>query len=294
MKEKKHEQHSKKPKVSLLEERVRMDGETYLWEGDDEVNDDLRWSRVSKTRCLRDGKEVNFVKKKKREEISDFVARSEGEEIEWEDVLVRLKDPRVIKKLNHLRGRAQYRKERREERDEDEKIQKAEEEEQKQEILTLDARKQILTVGSKRYRWETMNWRRLDYEYDDDWYRVHRDGTEEKVEGIEQELEQLREDAERQQVRAAGGRQESDSGSDDKKKKYPAGDAASKVVKRDKHGVKLYSYGGKYYFTIAVNKSTKFVGHASVRLMVAGGWKTYTLDAANMKAFREEVARGGN
>jgi hypothetical protein len=67
----------------------------------------------------------------------------------------------------------------------------------------------------------------------------------------------------------------------------------SSTVKRTKRGVRVFS-GDKYYFDIAVFKSRKYPGCASVRLVVAGKWYNYTLDAANMKALREEVARGGN
>lgn len=65
-------------------------------------------------------------------------------------------------------------------------------------------------------------------------------------------------------------------------------------IKHTKHGVRLFSNDAKHYFNIAVFKSTKYPGCASVQLSVAGGWYNYTLDSRNMKAFREEVARGGN
>lgn len=67
----------------------------------------------------------------------------------------------------------------------------------------------------------------------------------------------------------------------------------SSTVKRTKRGVRVFS-GDKYYFDIAIFKSRKYPGCASVRLVVAGKWYNYTLDSANMKALREEVARGGN
>ena len=67
----------------------------------------------------------------------------------------------------------------------------------------------------------------------------------------------------------------------------------SSTVKRTKRGVRIFS-GDKYYFDIAIFKSRKYPGCASVRLVVAGKWYNYTLDSANMKALREEVARGGN
>jgi hypothetical protein len=65
-------------------------------------------------------------------------------------------------------------------------------------------------------------------------------------------------------------------------------------VTRTKRGVRVSSNDHKFYFNIAVFKSTKYPGCASVQLVVAGKWYNYTLDAANMKALREEVARGGN
>ena len=74
------------------------------------------------------------------------------------------------------------------------------------------------------------------------------------------------------------------------KSKQTVGEA----VTRTKRGVRISSNDQKYYFNIAVFKSTKYPGCASVQLVVAGKWYNYTLDAANMKALREEVARGGN
>jgi hypothetical protein len=70
--------------------------------------------------------------------------------------------------------------------------------------------------------------------------------------------------------------------------------AAVRQVKRTKHGVRVTSNDQKFYFNIAVFKSTKYRNCASVQLVVAGKWFNYIVDAANMKALREEVARGGN
>jgi hypothetical protein len=82
---------------------------------------------------------------------------------------------------------------------------------------------------------------------------------------------------------------ESDSAADDEPKLL----AATGSVKRTKRGVRISSNDHKFYFNVAVFKSTKYPGCASLQLVVAGKWYNYTLDADNMKALREEVARGG-
>jgi hypothetical protein len=91
--------------------------------------------------------------------------------------------------------------------------------------------------------------------------------------------------------------EESASGDDSERKSASSARpkrSADKSVTRTKRGVQVFSNNNVHYFNVAVFKSRKYPGCASVRLVVAGKWYNYTLDSANMKALREEVARGGN
>jgi hypothetical protein len=63
-------------------------------------------------------------------------------------------------------------------------------------------------------------------------------------------------------------------------------------VKRTKYGTKVLSNDGKHFFTIGVWKSKKYPGCSSVRISVAGRNLLYTLDNAQMAAFRQEISRG--
>ncbi len=62
-------------------------------------------------------------------------------------------------------------------------------------------------------------------------------------------------------------------------------------IKRDKHGIKLWSHGGNYNLSVCVNNATKYPGNYSVSLLVAGRRLTYTFGKKEMKALAREVAR---
>lgn len=62
-------------------------------------------------------------------------------------------------------------------------------------------------------------------------------------------------------------------------------------IKRDKHGIKLWSYGGNYNLSVCVNNATKYPGNYSVSLLVAGRRLTYTFGKKEMRALAREVAR---
>jgi MoxR-like ATPase len=63
-------------------------------------------------------------------------------------------------------------------------------------------------------------------------------------------------------------------------------------IKHTKDGVRISD--GEHYFNVMVWKSKNFPGRAHVRLRIAGKTYPYFLDAANMKLFRQVLARGGN
>jgi hypothetical protein len=74
-------------------------------------------------------------------------------------------------------------------------------------------------------------------------------------------------------------------------KKAPAPSSSGDEIKRDKHGIKLWSYGGNYSLSVCVNNATKYPGNYSVCLLVAGRRLTYTLGKKEMRALAREVAR---
>ena len=75
-------------------------------------------------------------------------------------------------------------------------------------------------------------------------------------------------------------------------KKAPVLSSTDGEIKRDKHGVKLFSYGGKYYFTMCVNKSMKYPDHTSLRFSMAGKNLLFTLGKSEVKALVREAHRG--
>ena len=75
-------------------------------------------------------------------------------------------------------------------------------------------------------------------------------------------------------------------------KKAPVPSSTDGEIKRDKHGVKLFSYGGKYYFTMCVNKSMKYPDHTSLRFSMAGKNLLFTLGKSEVKALVREAHRG--
>lgn len=75
-------------------------------------------------------------------------------------------------------------------------------------------------------------------------------------------------------------------------KQEPGEKSRESGIKRTKFGVQIYSNDKKHFFGIGVWKSKKYPGHTTVRLYTAGRPLIYTLDKANMKAFREEVSLG--
>jgi hypothetical protein len=66
---------------------------------------------------------------------------------------------------------------------------------------------------------------------------------------------------------------------------------AEQAVKRDKHGVRLYSNDDKHFFNIGVYKSRKESNSSTVCLFVAGRPFTYTLNKSKMEEFIREVIR---
>jgi hypothetical protein len=105
MSDKKKHHHSRKSNrnsVDLSEQRVRYHGKVYTWKGDETSDDYLKWYRVSTHHLLRDGKKVPWVRERKRPEIEYRSGDSSMHDIEWEEIRHRVKDPRLIKRLNRL------------------------------------------------------------------------------------------------------------------------------------------------------------------------------------------------
>jgi len=63
------------------------------------------------------------------------------------------------------------------------------------------------------------------------------------------------------------------------------------VIKRDKHGIRLYSNDGKHFFNIGVYKSRRESGSSTVCLFVAGRPYVYTLGKSKMEALFGEITR---
>jgi hypothetical protein len=217
--------HKQEARVHLNKEYVRLDSEKYEWENWDDSYSDTKWYRVSKNYVLMDGTRVHFVAEKDR---GQYENQYSPDATRWDDVRHRVKDRKLIRKLNKLLDPAMEKKERhdqaaaeRREKKKEKRLQKA--------VLAIDNLEDSSSSDS------------------------------------------------------------SSSSAKEKPKQASAG-----RVTRTKRGVRLSSNDHKYYFNIAVFKSTKYPGCASVQLVVKGQWYNYTLDAANMKALREEVARGGN
>jgi hypothetical protein len=72
---------------------------------------------------------------------------------------------------------------------------------------------------------------------------------------------------------------------------HPKQDPANSEIKRDKHGVRLYSNDGRHFFTIGVYRSRKEPGSSTVCLFVAGRPYIYTLGNRKMDALFKEVTR---
>ncbi len=66
----------------------------------------------------------------------------------------------------------------------------------------------------------------------------------------------------------------------------------TKVPKRTKWGVRIWSNDEKHYFAVGVWKSKKYEGCTTVRLTVAGRTCMYTVDTNQMEALRNEFSRG--
>ncbi len=71
----------------------------------------------------------------------------------------------------------------------------------------------------------------------------------------------------------------------------PVTSSTNDEIKRDKHGIKLWSHGGNYNLSVCVNNATKYPGEYSVRLLVAGRKLIYTFGKKEMRAITREFAR---
>jgi hypothetical protein len=219
----KHEHHRSKAHVDLEKQRVYLGSETYRWEDiDDRYSRARYWSRISKTRCRKNLKEVPFVPEEKRNH----------ERHDWDDALRPLddhkrKDRHLLRKLKHAVAHEERAAAKRETKGETAKL---------EDVLAM----------------------------------------EEAVDRIQHLGESQSESA--------------DDGEPRKKESKPIKGTAP--ISDRKHGVKLFSNNGKFFFRIAVYKSTKYEDCSSVYLTIAGKRYLYTLDKKNMKALREEVAKG--
>ena len=148
----------------------------------------------------------------------------------------------------------------------------------------------------KRHEWDDVR-RPLDDDKRKDRHLIHRldhalkRALREAEKREKDKMEQLREDV--LAMEEAAYPTPSSSAEDEKpRKKESSAVAGQEPISDRKHGVKLFSNNGKFFFRVAVYKSTKFDDCSSVYLTVAGKRYLYTLDKKNMKALREEVAKG--
>jgi hypothetical protein len=186
----------------------------------------------------------------------------------------------------------------------------------KKAVLELDEKRHLLYVNGNKYEWEWGDWVTADvsgqvsHEGKNEWCRIHSNGKREDITSDEKKTlldrrlrrakreKDQRLEATRTAVLAAEEARnpsppaERQIASEDKpEKKAPVVSSTDDEIKRDKHGIKLWSHGGNYSLSVCVNNSMKYPGEHSVSLFVAGKRWTYTLGKKEMRALMREVAR---